>query len=193
MPRIRSTAAWLTTGPDATAGSKGSPDGMFSARSEEHTSELQSLMRISYAVLRLKQQNIHRLLGFKEILFVIFFVLKRAPRRLTRSYSRFPYPPLFRADIGVDGWRDVVALTVAPVASGEERRARRLRPVDHAEYPVDGGLVDHGSRCHGGVEGVAGRDVLRDHLHPRDDLVIDVLVHEHPGGEGAALTGEGDQ
>src|SRR3546814_9889301 len=33
---------------------KGHPD-----RSEEHTSELQSLMRISYAVFRLTQQNSH--------------------------------------------------------------------------------------------------------------------------------------
>src|SRR3546814_4816262 len=30
---------------------------LTSGRSEEHTSELQSLMRISYAVLRLKKQN----------------------------------------------------------------------------------------------------------------------------------------
>src|SRR3546814_3103403 len=30
------------------------------ARSEEHTSELQSLMRISYAVFCLKKKNIHR-------------------------------------------------------------------------------------------------------------------------------------
>src|SRR3546814_1043374 len=29
------------------------------SRSEEHTSELQSLMRISYAVFRLKQKNMH--------------------------------------------------------------------------------------------------------------------------------------
>src|SRR3546814_8528707 len=29
----------------------------FSARSEEHTSELQSLMRITYAVFRLKKKN----------------------------------------------------------------------------------------------------------------------------------------
>src|SRR3546814_4529140 len=31
-------------------------------RSEEHTSELQSLMRISYAVFCLKQKNIHKLI-----------------------------------------------------------------------------------------------------------------------------------
>src|SRR3546814_5202399 len=32
----------------------------YSPRSEEHTSELQSLMRISYAVFRLKKQTVHR-------------------------------------------------------------------------------------------------------------------------------------
>src|SRR3546814_5319484 len=34
-------------------------DPCLSVRSEEHTSELQSLMRISYAVFCLKQKNIH--------------------------------------------------------------------------------------------------------------------------------------
>src|SRR3546814_3029630 len=32
----------------------------FAGRSEEHTSELQSLMRISYAVFCLKKQNLHK-------------------------------------------------------------------------------------------------------------------------------------
>src|SRR3546814_1547111 len=36
-----------------------SADGHFEIRSEEHTSELQSLMRISYAVFCLKKNNIH--------------------------------------------------------------------------------------------------------------------------------------
>src|SRR3546814_5155427 len=35
----------------------------FAARSEEHTSELQSLMRISYAVFCLKKKNIHESLA----------------------------------------------------------------------------------------------------------------------------------
>src|SRR3546814_6342417 len=35
---------------------EGKPD-LFSSRSEEHTSELQSLMRISYAVFCLKKKN----------------------------------------------------------------------------------------------------------------------------------------
>src|SRR3546814_8368713 len=34
--------------------------GAIGARSEEHTSELQSLMRISYAVFSLKKKNIHK-------------------------------------------------------------------------------------------------------------------------------------
>src|SRR3546814_2292535 len=48
---LRGSVAWIahwTTGPRA-----GSPD----YRSEEHTSELQSLMRISYAVFCLKKKN----------------------------------------------------------------------------------------------------------------------------------------
>src|SRR3546814_6749616 len=35
-------------------------DGSVSSRSEEHTSELQSLMRISYAVFCLKKQHKHK-------------------------------------------------------------------------------------------------------------------------------------
>src|SRR3546814_9013531 len=35
----------------------GSPDGVLPTRSEEHTSELQSLMRISYAVFCLKKKK----------------------------------------------------------------------------------------------------------------------------------------
>src|SRR3546814_10404959 len=37
------------------------PDGEDESRSEEHTSELQSLMRISYAVFCLKKKNTHKL------------------------------------------------------------------------------------------------------------------------------------
>src|SRR3546814_1836020 len=36
---------------------------LIEARSEEHTSELQSLMRISYAVFCLKKKNRNRILG----------------------------------------------------------------------------------------------------------------------------------
>src|SRR3546814_9163100 len=38
------------------------------SRSEEHTSELQSLMRISYAVLRLKQKKEYKTYELKQIL-----------------------------------------------------------------------------------------------------------------------------
>src|SRR3546814_6594066 len=34
--------------------------GLYELRSEEHTSELQSLLRISYAVFCLKKQKLHR-------------------------------------------------------------------------------------------------------------------------------------
>src|SRR3546814_7778282 len=42
---------WITTG------QKPTPAGIAASRSEEHTSELQSLMRISYAVFCLKKKN----------------------------------------------------------------------------------------------------------------------------------------
>src|SRR3546814_8460765 len=42
---------------DGIAGLRHHGDGAWSVRSEEHTSELQSLMRISYAVFCLKQKN----------------------------------------------------------------------------------------------------------------------------------------
>src|SRR3546814_605411 len=44
-------------GPRGSMVIEGAPDGWFLARSEEHTSELQSLMRISYAVFCLKNKN----------------------------------------------------------------------------------------------------------------------------------------
>src|SRR3546814_5739985 len=44
--------------PDGLARQEGDP--RRAARSEEHTSELQSLMRISYAVFCLKKKKIHR-------------------------------------------------------------------------------------------------------------------------------------
>src|SRR3546814_1003280 len=53
---------FLSAGAAAT-GPKALPRGMSALRSEEHTSELQSLMRISYAVFCLKKQkksNIHK-------------------------------------------------------------------------------------------------------------------------------------
>src|SRR3546814_3758241 len=45
-----------TSTPDSSSGS-------LPSRSEEHTSELQSLMRISYAVFRLKKKNKTKLLS----------------------------------------------------------------------------------------------------------------------------------
>src|SRR3546814_5200006 len=47
-------------GPPATPLREGNGFGAFSARSEEHTSELQSLMRISYAVFCLKKKKTNK-------------------------------------------------------------------------------------------------------------------------------------
>src|SRR3546814_7712823 len=43
----------------------------YRSRSEEHTSELQSLMRISYAVFCLKKQTIHRHNIYNNMLHII--------------------------------------------------------------------------------------------------------------------------
>src|SRR3546814_1076723 len=54
----------VTTAPDVTQttnlGAFVNQRGLFRRRSEEHTSELQSLMRISYAVFCLKKKNTHK-------------------------------------------------------------------------------------------------------------------------------------
>src|SRR3546814_10220172 len=42
------------------------PNSSFKPRSEEHTSELQSLMRISYAVFCLKKKNKHRYTHYEK-------------------------------------------------------------------------------------------------------------------------------
>src|SRR3546814_8153028 len=48
------------------------PDAAFQTRSEEHTSELQSIMRISYAVLCLKKQKyLHAISNHHRMLSVI--------------------------------------------------------------------------------------------------------------------------
>src|SRR3546814_7048289 len=46
-------------GGNVTTGAISGPPSSISGRSEEHTSELQSLMRISYAVFCLKKKNIN--------------------------------------------------------------------------------------------------------------------------------------
>src|SRR3546814_10889046 len=50
-------AVALKVDPDTPAEDDAYADSRFQVRSEEHTSEPQSLMRISYAVLRLKKKN----------------------------------------------------------------------------------------------------------------------------------------
>src|SRR3546814_152204 len=79
-------------------------DGAFdeSVRSEEHTSELQSLMRISYAVFCLKKKTItqistHIYYIYKFNLIIIFLLMIRRPPRSTRTDTLFPYTTLFRS------------------------------------------------------------------------------------------------
>src|SRR3546814_6181150 len=74
---FRSSVAWLNTPPPAMAASlplslnrnrspgcsalnSPKPEGCQKLRSEEHTSELQSLMRISYAGFRVKKHTQHK-------------------------------------------------------------------------------------------------------------------------------------
>ena len=61
---------------------------LFNPRSEEHTSELQSLLAISYAVFCLKKK---------------FFLMIRRPPRSTREVTLFPYTTLFRSGPGESG------------------------------------------------------------------------------------------
>src|SRR6056297_2265703 len=91
---------------------------MLRFRSEEHTSELQSLRRISYAVFCLKKKKIPRSPGALErvklvqllnkvrvswstrtavLSFVFFFLMIRRPPRSTRTDTLFPYTTLFRS------------------------------------------------------------------------------------------------
>src|SRR3546814_6785986 len=64
-PRVRSLKigpyndAEADMGPLITAQAKQRVEGLIDQRSEEHTSELQSLMRLSYAVFCLKKKKVH--------------------------------------------------------------------------------------------------------------------------------------
>src|SRR3546814_484580 len=80
-------------------------------RSEEHTSELQSLMRISYAVFCLKKKKITinqqmiiilylSIIYFTFLQYInifVFFLMIRRPPRSTRTDTLFPYTTLFRS------------------------------------------------------------------------------------------------
>src|SRR3546814_5643706 len=57
---------WAVKTSDRFAGADADANGKLTARSDEHTSELQSLMRISYAVFCLKKKTDNRLLGHKH-------------------------------------------------------------------------------------------------------------------------------
>src|SRR3546814_1845783 len=64
LPRFASKVA---NGPSTSARSRAQSLPSVSSRSEEHTSELQSLMRISYAVFCLKHQQENKILEDKSI------------------------------------------------------------------------------------------------------------------------------
>src|SRR6056297_2356150 len=82
-------------------------------RSEEHTSELQSLRRISYAVFCLKKKKITNIKCKSKIMNIFiyinkttytdrltkffFFLMIRRPPRSTRTDTLFPYTTLFRS------------------------------------------------------------------------------------------------
>src|SRR6184192_2198584 len=90
-------------------------------RSEEHTSELQSPIDISYAVFCLKKKKRHACVGdcvgrFVAFLlswrsgwsilmlyssFIFFFLMIRRPPRSTRRLTLFPYTTLFRSCVCV--------------------------------------------------------------------------------------------
>src|SRR3546814_2191447 len=55
--------------------------GVVDGRSEEHTSELQSLMRISYAVFCLKKKILNVKLHFSKLLLILTSVDKHTSRR----------------------------------------------------------------------------------------------------------------
>src|SRR3546814_8522048 len=57
----------LGTGVQLSGTSRIDTQGTFATRSEEHTSELQSLMRISYAVFCLKKKNTNRITELGKI------------------------------------------------------------------------------------------------------------------------------
>src|SRR3546814_10518311 len=63
----------------------------FPARSEEHTSELQSLMRISYAVFCLKKKNTTQRTTLFHVL-VTFYLFKFKDNTLTSPYSLLLFP-----------------------------------------------------------------------------------------------------
>src|SRR3546814_7064132 len=57
MPKRLPNSTWSSMLVFAPAASNAFTAAIFPSRSEEHTSELQSLMRISYAVFSLKKKN----------------------------------------------------------------------------------------------------------------------------------------
>src|SRR3546814_6792497 len=57
LPSSADSSCWKRLRLSFRSSSSSEPESGYSGRSEEHTSELQSLMRISYAVFCLKKKN----------------------------------------------------------------------------------------------------------------------------------------
>src|SRR3546814_885249 len=102
-------------------------------RSEEHTSELQSLMRISYAVFCLKKKKKNKNTYLISYMFsmIVFFLRSRRPTRSTRTDTLFPYTTLFRSGAGLrrhlprrNAWRRRSPPTGTGSASRPCRRRR---------------------------------------------------------------------
>src|SRR3546814_651482 len=78
----------------------GAGEGCGNDRSEEHTSELQSLMRISYAVFCLKKKNnLKQSTYLYSLIFYIFVLMTRRPPRSKRTDTLIPDPTLFRSHL----------------------------------------------------------------------------------------------
>src|SRR3546814_1775066 len=82
--------AWTTT--TRPAASPACPEGCAGERSEEHTSELQSLMRISYAVFCLKKKNRNHPLPRQSHAHIPTFSLLLDPTNPSKEIFSKPLP-----------------------------------------------------------------------------------------------------
>src|SRR4029453_1620960 len=97
-------------------------------------------------------------------------------------------------DVPEDSGLDVEpprGFTARDTAADEQlARTVRLGPLDHAEDLLLRRLRDDGAEDGARLERVTGRHVARNLDDLRGHLVVDVLVHEHPRWDRAALTGQ---
>src|SRR5690606_19113139 len=96
-----------------------------------------------------------------------------------------------RIHIGNDGGLDIVALgqfaAAAFAPKGDAAGVFVPHPVDHAHHPVAGGGVDQGAHHHTLVKGAAYLVAFGNGNDPRQHFVVDIFVHQQPGGQGATL------